>query len=118
MYTELFEKMGFNRGSLWSYKGSNLQTFNGTTTFPGRYMVLMVFVADGNDIRAVSSQFLVITYKSVYNYTLGIPFAFMRDVLASLEHLNMNHHNLYGELTIISADLEDAKIIYQSLYKD
>lgn len=32
LYFELLEKMGLERGSLWSLKGSDLQVFNCTTT--------------------------------------------------------------------------------------
>lgn len=33
IYSKMFEKMGMESASLWSYEGSDLQVFNWTTTF-------------------------------------------------------------------------------------
>lgn len=55
---------------------------------------------------------------SVYNFILVKPFTTMMDAIASLVHLKLKYHDLQGNPATINADLEGAKIIYQSLKKD
>lgn len=66
----------------------------------------------------MSSQFLVVPFKSVYNYVMGIPFATTLDVIASQVHLKLKFHNLHGEKIIVNVDLEGEKRIYQALEQD
>lgn len=75
IYSKLFEKMSLNKVGLYTFKGFNLYAFNGTTTRPWGYVKLTIFVGDGKELLVVTSQFLVIPYKSVYNCILEIPFA-------------------------------------------
>lgn len=89
MYLELFEMMGLDRGSLWSYEGFKLETFNKTTTYSWGYMELIVYVGDGKENQVVNLQFLSVPCKSIYNYIFGRPFAAILDVIASLVYLKL-----------------------------
>lgn len=50
MYSKLFGKMGIDIWSLWPYKGSNLQAFNGFVTCPRGYIELMISIGNGKDL--------------------------------------------------------------------
>lgn len=67
----------------------------------------MISIGDGKDLRVVNSQFLIVPYRSVYNYFLA-----MLDVVASMMYLKVKYHNLQREPTIISPNLKWEKIIY------
>lgn len=55
MYLELFERNNLERGSLYSYEGSNLQAFNGMAIRPWVYAELEVSMGEGKDIWIVNS---------------------------------------------------------------
>lgn len=73
MLSALFEKIGLIRESLWTYEGLDLQAFKGMATCPSGYVKLMIFVGEGNDIQSVNSQFLVLSYRRIYNCILERP---------------------------------------------
>lgn len=117
MYSYSFKKIGLDQRDLLTYKGFDLQEFNETTTHPRGYMEPVISVGKEKEIREVNSQFLVVPCMSVYNCILGRPIASTLDIVASLVHLKLEYHNLQGESTAISADVEEGKIIYKSFQK-
>lgn len=57
-------------------------------------MEWIVSIGDEKDIQTLSSQFIGIPYRSVYNYVLWRPFVAKLDIITSWVHLKLKYHNL------------------------
>lgn len=73
IYSDMFEIMNLERGSLYPDEGSYLQAFNRMSIRSWGYIELAVSVGEGKDIQTINFQFLVVPYRSVYNCILGKP---------------------------------------------
>lgn len=88
------------------------------TTFPRGYVELMVSVGEESGLKSISTKFLVIPCKSLYNHILGRPFTTVLDVVTSPMHLKLKYHNLHKELVVLCTYLDMAKKIHHALQKD
>lgn len=79
------------------------------------YIELNIFIGEGRDVQIVSSRFLAVIFKNVYNCILGRPIAVSLDDLASLAHFKLKFHSLHGELVTVNVDLEGVNRIYQEI---
>lgn len=93
--------MELDQSGLLPYEGSNFQELNGNNTPPPRYADLMVYVGDGQDIRALNSRFLIVHSWNVYICILRRPLAATLDVVASRVYLKLKNHNLQGKLPTV-----------------
>lgn len=106
------------KGSWCPYEGLYLQEFDNINTRLWGYAEIMILVGEGKDAWHVSSQFLVVPCRSVYNCILERPFAVTLNFVASPIHLKLKYHNLQGDPITIKVDLEWEKRIYQALQRD
>lgn len=66
----------------------------------------------------IDPQFLLVPFRSIYNYILGRPFIATLDIVASLIHVKLKYQNFHNDLVTISVDLLGAKRIYKVLQHD
>lgn len=76
----------------------------------------MVNAGEGRDTLIIDSEFLMVSYKNVYNCILGTSFVETLDAVASPLYLKLKFLNVHDEIVRISFDLFQLKRIYQAMW--
>lgn len=77
----------------------------------------MVTVGEREDTRTNYFHFLVVPYRSIYNFLIGMPFIVILDAVASLVQVNLKYHNVHDEMVMINVELSRAEMINKPLHQ-
>jgi hypothetical protein len=71
MYTGLFKTFQLTKSNLAPYVGTQLYSFNGSSTKPWGNVELLVTFEEGNGMKTIKITFLVIDHTSLYSCIIG-----------------------------------------------
>lgn len=93
MHTCLFMELRLHKENLSPYENMDLQVFIDSLTYPCGTMELLVSFSEGEEKKKVDMCFVVILYKSIYNFILEKSIFVEFDVVALTIHLNIKYHS-------------------------
>jgi len=91
MYTRLFKTLQLTESNLTPYVGTELYSFNGSSTKPWVYVELLVNFGEGNGTKTIKIPFLVIDCTSLYNWIIGRIGLAQLGAACSTAHLKLNY---------------------------
>lgn len=111
IYAKMFEKLGLKREKLMAIWGTCSTRFQWYCDPP-----LGVYQVDGylgirERNQTIDLQFLVVSYKGVYNCILGGTFSITLDTEASPFHIKLKYHNIHDDPVTIYTTLSEVKRI-------
>ncbi|PNX98241.1 retrotransposon-related protein [Trifolium pratense] len=114
MYTSLFKVLGLEREHLSPYVGSDLQSFNGSTSKPWGYVDLIVTFGQGRTAKSIKVKFLVIDCDSLYQCIIGR--TSLADLMAvpSTIHLKMKYYTREGTVATLHGDIAAARRCFEA----
>jgi len=109
MYTSLFKTLQLTEKNLSPYVGSELYSFNDSSTQPWGYVQLLVTFGEGEAKKTITVPFLVIDCPSLYNCIIGRTGLAQLGAACSTAHLKLKYHAQDGIITSLNRDIEAAK---------
>ncbi|GAU40250.1 hypothetical protein TSUD_219610 [Trifolium subterraneum] len=117
MYAHLFRTLQLDESHLTPYLGSDIQGFNGGTTKPWGYVVLIVTFGHKETAKSIKVKFLVVDCPSLYQCIISRTAIADLPAVASTVHLKMKYYTDKGQVATLHGDIEAARRCFNAAYK-